>query len=296
MKSAGWTNRDRGSAALIRLMALVSLRGGRSIGRALLYPICAYFMIFAPAARKASREYLSLALGRQPRLWNMFRHLYVHATVLLDRLLIMVDGTRRFVLRIDGLDLIDQQVKSKQGCILLGAHIGSFEILRSLADDYGVRVKVMMYLNSSQKFNQVLRSLRPSFADDIIPLGEPTSLIAAGQFVRDGGLLALLGDRFVGGERTAEALFFGRPVAFPIGALLLSTVARVPVMFFVGLYEGGNTYNIRFEKLSDPVAGSSRELSDAVVSGWVEAYAQRLEHYCRMRPYNWFNFFPIWQR
>jgi predicted LPLAT superfamily acyltransferase len=290
-----WTrHRDRGSAALIKLMAFVSLHAGRFVGSALLCPICAYFMIFAPAARRASREYLSLALGRTPRIWNVFRHFYVHANVLLDRVYIVVGGTRRFALRIDGLDLIENQVRSKQGCILLGAHIGSFEILRALAGDYGVRVKAMMYFNASQKFNQMLTSLRPSFTEDLIPLGDPTSLIAAGHFVRDGGLVALLGDRVVGSEKTADALFFGRPVAFPIGALLLSTIARVPIILFVGLYEGRGTYNIKFEKLSEPVPGGRHALSDAVVSAWIQAYAQRLEHYCRMRPYNWFNFFPIW--
>jgi predicted LPLAT superfamily acyltransferase len=159
-----------------------------------------------------------------------------------------------------------------------------------------VRVKVMMYLNLSQKFNQILKSLNPSFADDIIPLGDPTSLITAGQFMRDGGLVALLGDRIVSGEKTTDAAFFGRPASFPIGPLLLSTIAHVPVVFFVGLYESSGVYSIRFEKLSDPIPGGRRALSDEVIAGWVEGYVQRLEHYCRMRPYNWFNFFPVWHR
>jgi predicted LPLAT superfamily acyltransferase len=27
----------------------------------------------------------------------------------------------------------------------------------------------------------------------------------------------------------------------------------------------------------------------------LKRYAQRLEHYCRMAPYNWFNFYDFWK-
>jgi len=288
-------HRERGSGVLIKLLAFLSLRIGRSFGRAMLYPICAYFVMFAPRARRASQEYLSLALGRAPGIRDVFRHLHVHASVLLDRVFIMVDGTRRFRLRIEGLEAIEHQTREKQGCILLGAHIGSFEILRSLADEHDVSVKVMMYLNMSQKFNQMLSSLNPSFVDSIIPLGNPVSLIEAGQFVRAGGMVAILGDRTVGNERTAEAQFFGRPAAFPIGPLLLSTVMQVPVIFFVGLYEGNNVYRIHFERFSDPPGNRGRDLPDELVAAWVDRYAQFLERYCRLSPYNWFNFFDVWR-
>jgi len=289
------SQRERGSAALIKLLAFLSLRIGRSFGRALLYPICAYFVVFAPKARRASQEYLSLALGHPASFREVFRHFHVHAGVLLDRIFIMVDGTRRFDLKIEGLDVIGHQTKTKQGCILLGAHIGSFEILRSLADNQGVPVKVMMYLNMSRRFNQVLESLNPSFADNIIPLGDPTSLIAAGQFVSAGGMVAILGDRVVSGEKTADGTFFGRAAAFPIGPLLLSAVLQAPVIFFVGLYEGNGAYRIRFEKLSDPPLNRGRALPTEVVASWVGQYARRLEHYCRESPYNWFNFFHFWR-
>jgi predicted LPLAT superfamily acyltransferase len=296
MVTENWTKHsERGSAVLIKLLAFLSLRIGRSFGRAMLYPICVYFVAFAPRARRASRDYLSLALNHPPRLRDIFHHLFVHASVLLDRVFIMVDGTRRFRLHIEGVEVIKHQTRVKQGCILLGAHIGSFEILRSLADEHDVSVKVMMHLNMSQKFNQMLSSLNPSFVNSIIPLGNPASLIEAGEFVRSGGMVAILGDRTIGNERTADAQFFGRAASFPIGPLLLSAVMQVPIVFFVGLYEGDNVYCIHFEKLSDPPVGRGRDLPNELVTGWVDRYAQILERYCRLSPYNWFNFFDVWR-
>ncbi len=28
---------------------------------------------------------------------------------------------------------------------------------------------------------------------------------------------------------------------------------------------------------------------------WVQRYADRLEHYARLAPYNWFNFYDYWE-
>jgi len=63
-KPAEWiSNRERGSSALLRLMAFLSLRLGRSASRVPLYGIALYFFLFAPAARRQSRRYLRRALG-----------------------------------------------------------------------------------------------------------------------------------------------------------------------------------------------------------------------------------------
>lgn len=288
--------RDRGSATLIKAMAFVSLRLGRSVGRALLYPICAYFVTFAPTARRASRAYLTAALGRPASLRDIFHHIHLHASVLLDRLFIMTTGTQRFQLRLHGVELVESCINAKQGCILLGAHFGSFEILRALADEHAAPVKVMMHMGNSRKFNQVLATLNPSFADAIIPLDHPTSLIAAGQFVRQGGIVAILGDRTIGDEKTADAMFFGRTARFPVGPMLLGAVLRVPVILFFGIHEDDGSYSIHFESFADPPPSRADTRDLEKVSQWVARYAGRLEHHCRQSPLNWFNFFDFWHR
>jgi predicted LPLAT superfamily acyltransferase len=37
-----------------------------------------------------------------------------------------------------------------------------------------------------------------------------------------------------------------------------------------------------------------RSKRDAVIRECAARYAQRLEHYCRLAPYNWFNFYDFW--
>jgi len=65
---------ERGSRSATQFMKWLALRFGRRVARLLLYPICAYFLAFSPRARSASRQYLALALGRAPRLTDLWRH------------------------------------------------------------------------------------------------------------------------------------------------------------------------------------------------------------------------------
>ena len=83
---ADWIqHRERGSIALLRLMAFVSLHLGRSLSRIPLYGIAVYFFLFAPTARRHSRRYLRLALGRRPGPRDRFRHILSFATTIHDR-------------------------------------------------------------------------------------------------------------------------------------------------------------------------------------------------------------------
>jgi predicted LPLAT superfamily acyltransferase len=60
-----WMRRqERSNLAILRLMVWISLAFGRRVGRLVLHGIAVYFVLFAPAARRASRAYLHRVLGR----------------------------------------------------------------------------------------------------------------------------------------------------------------------------------------------------------------------------------------
>ena len=287
---------DRGSETLLRVIVFLSLRVGRPVGRALLYPICLYFIAFAPSARQASVEYLTIVFGRRPTWTEVFRHFHVHASVLLDRFFLLARGVKGFELQIEGLDVIEAQKRRQQGCVLLGSHLGSFDLLRGLAAEHKVAVKAMMDVDVSRKFNTILESVDGTAADDIIPLGQPTSLIAAGQFLRRGGFVALLGDRAIGGDKLIDVSFLGKTARLPLGPLMLAAALKVPVIFFAGLFVRDRVYRIHFEQCPEPPAGNPRSLSESDMRRWMQDYADRLERHCRQSPYNWFNFYDFWAR
>ena len=132
-KRAEWIgNRERGSSALLKLMVFLSLRLGRRASRGVLYGIALYFFLFAPAARRNSRRYLRLALGRAPTAADRFRHVLYFATCIHDRVYLVKQQYERFDITIEGEALMREQLESGHGAFLMGAHIGSFEVIRSV--------------------------------------------------------------------------------------------------------------------------------------------------------------------
>jgi predicted LPLAT superfamily acyltransferase len=132
-KTQEWMSRqERGSAAAIRAMVFVALKLGRPVARLLLYPICLYFVIFSRASRRASLSYLRKALARKPGLGDLFGHYHCFACCILDRVYLLNDQIDMFDLHIEGEELLSKYLEEKTGCILFGAHLGSFEVLRAL--------------------------------------------------------------------------------------------------------------------------------------------------------------------
>ena len=129
---AEWsTRRERGSVFLLRVMTLISLRIGRRAGRFLLYFIAAYFFAFAPQSRRHSYAYLRRALGRRPTARDWFRHVLTFASTVHDRVYLVNAQYDVFEISIEGQPLVDRHLAEGRGALLMGAHLGSFEVTRA---------------------------------------------------------------------------------------------------------------------------------------------------------------------
>ncbi len=283
--------RERGALPLIRLMVWLSLRLGRPGALLLLYPVCAYYFLFAAAPGRASRDYLARILGRPPRLGERWRHLWCFAVCLLDRVLLLNDRLDRFDIALHGAELAEQG-----GALLFGAHLGSFEVIRAAGRRRaGLRLALVMYEQNARKTNAVLHAINPDLAQEIIALGRPRSMITVKDRLDAGYLVGLLADRGLGAERMERVGFLGAPAAFPLGPFRMALLLRRPVVLMVGLFAGGARYDIHFELLAAaPAAPVSGAALEAAAIELLHRYVARIEHYCRLAPCNWFNFYDFW--
>ena len=118
-------------------------------------------------------------------------------------------------------------------------------------------------------------------------------MLRARDMVERGELLALLADRVSEGERAVAVDFLGAKARFPVGPFFLASVLRCPVYLTFGLYREPNRYELYCEPFAERVVLPRRERDRAVVE-YVQRYAERLEHFCRLAPDNWFNFYDFW--
>jgi predicted LPLAT superfamily acyltransferase len=68
---------------------------------------------------------------------------------------------------------------------------------------------------------------------------------------------------------------------------------RCPVFLVFGLYRGQNRYEVHCERFSDAIALPRKARAEAL-RDHVARYAARLEHFVRLAPDNWFNFYDFW--
>lgn len=294
---SGWSERPEGGGRLaLSLVCGVVRRGGRGIGRVLLYPITAYFLLVRGPERRASRRYLARVLGRPAGPWQVARHIHAFAATILDRVFLLGGELHRFRIRVEGLAALRARMDEGRGVLVLGSHLGSFDALRVLAAQApDARLRVVLDVAHNPVLTALLGELNPALAAGIIDAGgDGTGVaLAIGQALDEGALVALLADRARPGEAVQAAPFLGAPAPFPLSPWLLAAALGVPVVLAFGLYEGGNRYRLVFEDRG-PVPAVPRGRRRQALAPLIADYAARLEHHARAAPYNWFNFYDFW--
>jgi predicted LPLAT superfamily acyltransferase len=294
-------HRERGNRALLRLMAWIAVTLGRPVARVVLHGIAAYYLLFAPVAvRRASSEFLARALGRPPGWRDRYRHMHTFAATVLDRVYLVKRHMRGFDIDVQGNAEVDAALAEGRGVVLVGAHVGSFEVLHAIGDSRpGLRVAMVMYPHNAQMIHAALQAVAPGFPLGIIPIGQPGSTLAIRDWLDAGGLVGMLGDRLppLGAARGPihHLPLLGRPAAFSDGPLRVAQMLRRRVLFMVGLYQGGRRYELSLTPLADfrqpPTDPAARE---AQLRQALHDYVARIEALCLRAPYNWFNFFDFW--
>ena len=275
-------------------MMWMALSVGRPAARALLYPVCVYYLVFSRQARRAIRPFLTRALGRPIGWRDLYRQYHCFASTILDRFYLLAGQYRRFDIDIRGSELLKERLARGRGCILLGSHLGSFEIVRAIGlSQPDLEIKVLMYEQNAPMIHNLFRDLNLPVAETVIQAGSPDTMLRVKECLDRGGIVGILGDRFLKRDQTTACKFFGTLAEFPAGTMRLLNIAKSPMMLFFGLYRGGNRYDVHFELFAEEVT-IDRQHRDREIQQWTQRYADRLEHYCRLAADNWFNFYDFW--
>ncbi|MBH0195410.1 MAG: lipid A biosynthesis acyltransferase [Nitrospira sp.] len=293
--SLAWRQQsERGSRTGIRIMAWVAQFLGRPAARALLYPICAYYLLGSGSARRAIARFRERALGRPAGWSELFRHYHAFASTILDRVYFLRGQFDLFDIRFHGLDVLDRELAKGRGCVLLGAHLGSFEAVRAMGLlGRQLNIRVLMDEQNAPLIRELTQTLNPMMADRVIQTGGIHALLQVKECLEQGGIVGVMGDRVTPHDQTVACSFFGREARFPTGPIRMAHVVQAPVVLFFGLYQGGNCYEVRLESFGGEVC-VPHDRRDVNLTQEVQRFAGRLEEVCRLAPDNWFNFYGFW--
>jgi len=290
-----WTDeKERSNPFTLRLICWIALNLSRPFARFWLYPITLYFLLTSPRVRFSSKNYLKRVPGKTGNLIQVAKHIFCFSATILDRVYFLTDQYDLFDITVHGSEILDKVVAQKQGCILLGAHVGSFEALRCLAITHeNLPLKIMIYQDHNEMITKILDELNPKVSASVINLADDNALLQMKESIDEGYLIGMLGDRVMQKEKQAIFTLLGDNVAMPAGPLSLASILQVPVIQFYGIYLGGNRYKFIIEELME-VNSAPRKERDEIVEKHMKIYTHSLEQKIKQYPYNWFNFFDYW--
>jgi predicted LPLAT superfamily acyltransferase len=307
-QQADWSGlAERGSHLAMRTMAFCYRHLGRRACLVLLHPIVAYFFVRERASRGASRRWLRRVAafeegrrrlrGRPGRL-APYWHYHEFAVQILDRMVLWGGGIDSFRMDHRGGEHLFALAREHRGGLLLGAHLGSFDMARQLAGAHGLTLNVVMFTAHAERINDFFERLDPGSRVRVLHL-DPTSVGTAFRVkacLERGELVSILADRVPAGGRESPVVvdFLGRPAAFPLSPFRLAGLLGCPVFLSLCVRTGEARYETWVEPITFGQRVARRE-RDKGAEELARAWVRRLEAACLRFPYQWFNFYDVWE-
>lgn len=265
---------------------------GRRATVPVLHLVVLYYFLFSSRAKRYSRQYLA-KVDIEPSSTNVYRHLFTFAQVLLDRLFFVSGNFKPFTVTRTGGHHLEEASRDRRGTIVLGAHLGSFEAMRAASERVQLPLVAVGYFKNAAKINALLDKYGENSTKLVhVEPGTVGYLLEIKRLLEEGHLVALLGDRDIGGP-TVEVDFLGGKIRLPMGPYALASQLGCPVLVTFGLYTSPNRYDLYCEPLGN-VPYVRRSEREQVYQIAAQRYAVLVEKYCRKAPYNWFNFYDYW--
>jgi predicted LPLAT superfamily acyltransferase len=307
--AASWARRaERGSRGALHFMLWMY----RRLGRSLLFfwfltPAAVYFLLTDARARRGSLQYLRrlyawpegrAGFPREPGLRESLRHLREFSISVVDRLCAWPEEADRIEFRDTGSEHLFRLARQRRGALLLGAHLGNFDMLRILSERQKFKVNVLMYSRHVARISAFLESVQPDARLRVIEM-DPGSIRAVFEIkacIDRGEFVGILADRVGPREhaRVATASFLGSPASFPLGPFLLGGLLGCPVLLSLCLRTGDACYETVVQPLSEGEL-VPRGKRDQRARELLDAYVRSLEQACCRAPLQWFNLYDFWE-
>jgi predicted LPLAT superfamily acyltransferase len=291
LEAARWILRHLGRRLTLVIAALVSV----------------FFALRRGTARRASRRYLGRVAatpegraalgGERVGLALVLRHFYEFSLGLYDRMLAWSGSLAAMDFEHDGSGELFDLAERNEGALLLGAHIGSLDMMGFVAREHRLKVNVVAFHGNAERINAFLESLGAENVRMIqLEPGSVQAALAVRACIERGEAVAMMADRVAPGRAAPSVRvdFLGRPAPFPLAPFLLAGVLGCPVYLALCVRTGDRRYTTIMRPLA-AAAKVPRGEREKWARGLLTRYVALIESSCRRYPLQWFNFFDFWQ-
>lgn len=186
---------------------------------------------------------------------------------------------------IEGEHHLEAMTKTGRGAVVLTAHLGNWEVAgRLMAVRMGRPTHVVVAPEADDRVERFLRGGPAPVR--FVTRNEPRAVLPLVAALRRGEIVAMQGDRALGGRGDTRVSFFGGPAPFPLGPFILARAAGVPVVPAFCVLRRDRRYTVSVGE-AIPVSTEHERVA-------LEQWVRLLERMVRAYPEQWFNFFDVW--
>ena len=248
-----------------------------------------------PRQRAASREYLRLALGREPTRDEIWRHFYAFTEYLILRMKVCQGMDTEVAFAPGHGDEVRAWVGHGKPALYGTMHVGRSDLVGFFLCNLGARVHMIRkQLSNSEDTRRLARRFERSVT--FIWINDWSKMILAmNDALREGRSLAMQCDRPEYSSKRADFEFFGARRVFPFTIYHLAIMHRMPVILSYAVpdpADGARTI-VYMPAMFLPREEASREENFAMAKAHYQAFLHEVEALLRKNPSLWFNFTPM---
>ncbi len=276
------------------LFRLIIRVAGRAPAYMLLYVVCACYVLFNAQVRRSCAPYLRRRFPRAVGFyywWHCYRLVHSFGRSILDRVIASVLGSDTFAVSLRGRDTLFRLRDEGRGMILLLSHVGCWQMAVAAFAALEQPVYMLMHHHASV-FEQRHGG---GFAFEVIdPNGYLGGALEMLGVLKDGGILAIMGDRVPPREKNVVRVpLLGGEVALPVSAYHLASSTGAPIVVLTSHRRDDGSYLMEVAEVLEVPRALGRRCDS--YRPYACRYAAVLERYCARYPYQFYNFFDMWQ-
>lgn len=283
-----WQGKTRGNVLGYKIFVLFLKYFGLSFSYFILKFVVLYFYLFSFQSSKNIFRFYNKILKRSKfiSIIKIYQNYFLLGQVMLDKIAVMAGFSTSFTFDFDGEENLRELVEKKSGGILIGAHVGNWEIAGHLLKRLDGKFNLVMLDAEHQKIKKYLSSVLGTKSVNIIVIGNDLShIFEINKVLKKGEMVCFHGDRYVDEKKTLNCNFLGKKALFPTGPFLLASKLNVPVSYVFAMKETSKHYHFY---------ASPAKMVETNLEEMIKEYAEVLEKIVKRYPEQWFNYYDFW--